>query len=228
MQPALHNDCCNKGTDMPPKPKVTKEQIIDAALNIVREKGIEKVTAREVGKALDVSSRPVFTYYDGMDELKADLYKTAMEIYESYVNNVSETVRPLQAFGHRTLRFIYEEPELFKMLAFSNTENRDSSSLIGSHAFFEKTFSKIKGFIIESLDMTEFEAKCFYRHLWIHLMGLGMLIISGGFPYSEEEIKKMMSEECLAICKAYKEIPALTNGKLDPGGEFAKILKKKY
>lgn len=213
---------------MPPRAKVTKEQIIDAALNIVREKGIEKVTAREVGKALDVSSRPVFTYYEGMDELKTDLFNKALEIYGSYTNDVQTAQRPLQAFGYQTLSFIYEEPELFKMLTFPDTDKRGSSSLIGSRAVFENTFEKIKGSVISSMDMTEHEARCFYEHLWIHLMGLGILIISGGLPYSEVEIQKMMSEECLAICKATKEISGFAGGDPDWGAEFAKVLKKKY
>ena len=78
------------------------------------------------------------------------------------------------------------------------------------------------------MDMTEHEARCFYEHLWIHLMGLGLLIISGGLPYSEVEIQKMMSEECLAICKATKEISGFAGGDPDWGAEFAKVLKKKY
>ena len=141
---------------MPPRAKVTKEQIIDAALNIVREKGIEKVTAREVGKALEVSSRPVFTYYEGMDELKTDLFNKAMEIYGSYTNDGQTAQRPLQAFGYQTLRFIYEEPELFKMLTFPDTDKRGSSTLIGSHAVFENTFEKIKGSVISSMDCDGF------------------------------------------------------------------------
>ena len=34
---------------MPPRPKYTKEEIVDAAFELTREKGIDSVVAREVG-----------------------------------------------------------------------------------------------------------------------------------------------------------------------------------
>ena len=37
---------------MPPKPKYTKEEIVHAAYELTREKGIEAVVAREVGHRL--------------------------------------------------------------------------------------------------------------------------------------------------------------------------------
>ena len=44
---------------MPPKPRFTREEIVDAALDIVSRKGIEALTARELGEALG-SSAPDF------------------------------------------------------------------------------------------------------------------------------------------------------------------------
>ena len=40
---------------MPPKPKYTKEEIIAAAFELVREAGSDALTAREVGKRLSTS-----------------------------------------------------------------------------------------------------------------------------------------------------------------------------
>ena len=56
---------------MPPKAKFTKEQIVDVAVQVTREKGIEAVTAREMGNALGVSTRPVFTWFPTIDALRA-------------------------------------------------------------------------------------------------------------------------------------------------------------
>ena len=36
---------------MPPKAKFTKQQIVDAALQIFRDEGIEKLTSRNLGKS---------------------------------------------------------------------------------------------------------------------------------------------------------------------------------
>ena len=54
---------------MPPKPKFTREKITEAALNIIRTRGAESLTARELGKALGSSPCPIFTLFADMDGL---------------------------------------------------------------------------------------------------------------------------------------------------------------
>lgn len=46
---------------MPPKAKFTKEQIVNAALDIIRENGTSELTARALGKRLGSSACPIFT-----------------------------------------------------------------------------------------------------------------------------------------------------------------------
>lgn len=41
---------------MPPKPRFTKEEIIAAALNIVSENGLQALTAKSLGNALNASA----------------------------------------------------------------------------------------------------------------------------------------------------------------------------
>lgn len=54
---------------MPPKPMFTREEIVQAALDIVSERGIEALTARELGVKLGSSARPLFTVFKNMEEL---------------------------------------------------------------------------------------------------------------------------------------------------------------
>jgi len=48
---------------VPPKAKFTKEEIVATALAIVKEQGIEALTARSLAKELDSSARPIFTVF---------------------------------------------------------------------------------------------------------------------------------------------------------------------
>ena len=80
----LRNECFAKiqrGIFMPPKPKFTKEQILDAALDIARTRGANAIVARDVGKRLGTSSSPIFTFWSNMDELLADVKTKAYEIF---------------------------------------------------------------------------------------------------------------------------------------------------
>ena len=66
---------------MPPKNRVTKDEMIDAALGIVREKGIDALTSRKLGARMGSSTRPMFTYFSTVNELKEAVRGRAAERY---------------------------------------------------------------------------------------------------------------------------------------------------
>ena len=66
---------------MPPKAKFTKNEIVEAAMQIVREQGLEAVTSRELGKRLGSSACPIFTVFSNMEEVKSEIIIEAKEIY---------------------------------------------------------------------------------------------------------------------------------------------------
>lgn len=70
---------------MPPKPKYTKEEIIAAAFELVREAGSDALTAREVGKRLSTSSSPIFTVFRDMDELRCAVRTMAKARFDGYM-----------------------------------------------------------------------------------------------------------------------------------------------
>ena len=69
---------------MPPKPKFTRDEIVQAALTIVSEKGVEALTAKEPGDALGASARPIFTVFASMKEVQDAVREAAMRRFESY------------------------------------------------------------------------------------------------------------------------------------------------
>lgn len=60
---------------MPPKQKVTKEDIVLAAINLVRKNGVESINARSVAAEIGCSTQPIFSNYATMEELKQDIIK---------------------------------------------------------------------------------------------------------------------------------------------------------
>ena len=69
---------------MPPKPKFTREQIIAVGLDLVRERGLEGLTAREVGARLGASARPIFTVFENMEELTREVCAAAAKRIDAY------------------------------------------------------------------------------------------------------------------------------------------------
>ena len=58
---------------MPPKAKFTKQELIDAAIDLIREGGADALSARNLGERLSCSSRPIFTLYESMAQLQHDV-----------------------------------------------------------------------------------------------------------------------------------------------------------
>ena len=55
---------------MPPKVKITKNDIIKTALELVRESGAQSLNARAVAGKLACSTQPVFSNFATMEELQ--------------------------------------------------------------------------------------------------------------------------------------------------------------
>ena len=101
---------------MPPRVKFQKEEIVAAALDVVRKKGIDAVTAREVAAELSVSPRPIFTWFNTMEQLKAAVFEMAKGVYREYVERGLSGPIPFLGVGQQYVRFAKEEPELYKLL----------------------------------------------------------------------------------------------------------------
>ena len=72
---------------MPPKSKFTRDEILNMALCITKEHGIDAVTARELGNRLGSSARPIFTVFENMDEVRKSVILKAKELYGQYVED---------------------------------------------------------------------------------------------------------------------------------------------
>ena len=206
---------------MPPKVKYQKEEIIEAAVNITREKGINAVTAREVGAALGVSSRPLFTYFESVDELKREVYHYAKSMYKECVEIGLTMKIPALGVGQQYIRFAKEEPELYKYLFISPPEG------VKGGAMEEMRISQdlVRESVMRIYNMDAATADKFFRDLWLVAYSFTTLIVTGECPYDDNEISALLTEFSVSICKAYKEIPGLPEGNFDKDAVFGELVK---
>ena len=108
---------------MPPKVKFQREEIVGAAAAIVREQGYDALTAREVAAKLGVSTRPIFTYFDTMEQLRAEVCSYAKRRYLEYIERGLTAPIPNLGVGQQYIRFAREEPELFRLLFLTKPDN---------------------------------------------------------------------------------------------------------
>ena len=69
---------------MAPKNKFTRAEMVEAALRVVRKKGIDALTAKALAEELGTSTQPVFTCFGTMDTLKKEVRAAAEQVYDGY------------------------------------------------------------------------------------------------------------------------------------------------
>ena len=207
---------------MPPKVKFQKEEIVAAALQIAREKGIDAVTAREVGARLNVSARPIFTWYDSMDQLKRDVYEQAKVLYKEYIERGLSEPIPFLGVWHQYITFAKEEPELYRLLFLKKPDGVTGGA--------EEALRFLQDLARESLmriyHLDAFQADCYFRDVWLIAFSYATLIVTDDCPFPEEEMFAVGAEVSLAVCKAYKEIPGLPEGNYDRDALFSELVRE--
>ncbi len=110
---------------MPPKITVTKDQVLEATLALLRREGLNSLTARRLAQELGCSTQPVYRVYRSMDELKHDVLLKAQEIVEGYLSPADGKEPPFLAVGLGSLRLARDEPHLYRALVQDGPALRD-------------------------------------------------------------------------------------------------------
>lgn len=112
---------------MPPKAKITKEMVIDAAFDIARTEGAEQINARTVSQKLGCSTQPVMYHFAKIEDIKRAAYEKADWLHTGYLMNVDERSEDFMlGIGLNYIRFAIEEPNLFRFLFQSNYAEENS------------------------------------------------------------------------------------------------------
>ena len=206
---------------MPPRVKFTKEEIVEAALRVTREGGIDSLTARSLAAELGASTRPMFTYFETVDELKHEVHEVAKGIYKTYIERGLAEPVPFLGVGQNTIRFAREEPELFRLLFLQKPDGADG----GAAEALAFSQDLVRDSIMGIYKMDAYEADCYYRNLWLIAFSFCAMIAAGECPYTDEQMSAMFTEVSLAVCKAYKDIPGLPRGDYDRDSIFRELTK---
>lgn len=115
---------------MPPKAKFTREEIIIAAVKIVRESGEQALTARALGSELGTSSSPIFTVFKSMDEVRREVISSANLLYQSCLKEDIEKNEypPYKSSGTAYIRFAKEEKELLGFYSCATVRKKQSAT----------------------------------------------------------------------------------------------------
>jgi len=171
---------------MPPKPKITKDMVIDAAFAIARDTGAEQINARTVSERLHCSTQPVMYHFATIEELKKTVYAKADQYHTEYLMNLTGSKEDiLLTIGLNYIRFAVNEPHLFRFLFQSGYAVENSLLEMIDAEGLAPVISAMQ----EAMHMSLSQTKDIFVTLAMFVHGYASIIANNSLEYDENLIK---------------------------------------
>ena len=169
---------------MPPRSKITREMIIDAAYEIVRDSGEGSLNARSIADRLGCSTQPVLYVFRTMDEIRECVYQKADEYHSEYLMQTGENM----SIWKNYIRFSVRERNLFRFLFQSNAFSGRIQGLIDDERLLPvlEAMSAQMGLEVKAV-------KKFFDTVYYPVHGIASLLANNSMEYDEEEFEAILS-----------------------------------
>ena len=183
---------------MPPKIKITKEEIINTAVEVVRKSGAQAVNARTIASILNCSTQPIFSNFATMEELRLSVVERADALCQEYRKLEVERGKfpEYKANGMAYIQFAKEEKELFKLLYMRDR----SDEIISEQADIDDTMEQL---VQKNTGLENNAAKLFHLEMWAYVHGIASMLATGFLDLDRELISKMLTDSYLGLRKQY-------------------------
>jgi AcrR family transcriptional regulator len=183
--------------NLPPKIKITDEDIINAAVNMVREKGLESLNARDLAKEIGCSVHPIFRAFYSMEGLKGNVYKEVEHIYnERMLRAVEHQEDGFISVGLAYIDFAKNEKNLFKLLFMSDAfQGQSLMDIVGSTEGDDEVIE----ILCQMTGLDTKRAKELYAGIWLVTHGIASMYATNNCRFSDEEIKRLLNNSFMGL-----------------------------
>lgn len=179
---------------MPPKVKVTKNDIVQAALQLYSVSGESALNARSIATALACSTQPIFSNFDTMEQLRQAVIGAAYERYQMFLQTEVQNGNYPQykSYGMAYIRFAEQQKELFRLLFMRDRTGEDLSP--------SPDFEQSMQYIMQANGVSQETAWRIHMEIWACVHGIATMIVTSFLPFDWEMISGMLSDVYRGIC----------------------------
>lgn len=174
---------------MPPKVKVTRQDVLSAGLELVRKEGEGALNARNVAAAIGCSTQPVFTHFASMEQLRLALVTEAEALCKQFMDREIATKKypPYKASGMAYIRFAQQERNLFRLLYM-----RDRTGEPGNVG--EALWGFGTDLARQATGQDEGSTAQFHMEMWVLVHGFATLAATGYLILDEDAVSGMITD----------------------------------
>lgn len=185
---------------MPPKPRITREMILDAAFAIAREQGAEAVNARSIAERLGCSTQPVLYCFERMEDIRREVFRMADECHSTCLMQQEVGQDPMLAIGLNYIRFAAQEKHLFRMLFQSDSfQGQSVAELVDTPELLP-----VLEILRQEAGLTLAQAKLAFRTLLMLVHGWASLLANNSMAYDEAEISPTLEMAFMGMIGAMR------------------------
>lgn len=167
------------------KTQISKEIILQAALELLIEKGFSEINIKTLSEKIGCSTQPIVWHFDNMDGLRIALGKYARE-YANKKLYGDDGKNTFGKVGRAYIGIAIYEPNLFQFLYLSGKSELNMQNLDGIKTD-EKNPVLIRD-LSESLQISEKAASRYLQDIVIYTHGIAALAVAGVIKATESEI----------------------------------------
>ena len=183
---------------MPPKVKVSKEAVIDAAVELLRQYGDQAINARALADALGCSTQPIFSNFATMEQLRLAVIEKLGMVYNDYLaREIAAGKYPAyKASGMAYIRFAKEEKQMFKLLFMCDR----SGTPIPEDA---ESFNQMADMLQSSIGLSQEQSRLFHLEMWACVHGIATMFATGFLDLDWELVGRMLTDTYQGLRKQY-------------------------
>jgi AcrR family transcriptional regulator len=158
----------------------TKQEIVNAALQIVVEQGVAALSIRTLAQKIDYSPSGLYEYFASKDEIMQAICEDGLEQLSTHLMRVSPDISPSQQLleaGQIYLDFAYKHREQYFLMFGQSQMARFSLHEVNE----SQSYQQLKHIIQRGIQLQEFRVSDDYGvdemtyHCWTQLHGMAML-----------------------------------------------------
>ncbi len=182
---------------MPPKAKITKENIIDCAFAMIQSGGFHDITTRKLAKELACSTQPIYHLFSDMEDLKKALYVKSCRYFTEQVHREMPGLAPdFLEMGIAYIKAAKREKNVFHFMCTENNFSMHSMMDLVAGADESLVSKDVSG--ISGLEgFTKDQLKELFMLVWTFTHGIATIASNDGVTLSDEELSAL-------LIKAYK------------------------
>ena len=185
---------------MPSSPKIKKEDMLQAALELVAQDGYAALNIKAVAKKLGCSTAPISWQFGGMDGLREELISFVEQYVEKTYYSLDENeFATFEWRGKGTIDLALEKPNLFRFLYMGERSQLLSTGfkLQADHSDAANVYQKMAGL----LGITSNQVMEFAMTMMVYTQGIGTLIASGIVKDTKENMYRMLHNTGMTYLK---------------------------